>query len=156
MFADEKRIMGRFFNELSKDTGLAGYGEQQVLEAIKMGAVDTVLLSETLSDEKIVEYENAAQPMGSEVKIISDRNTRGCPVERDGQGRSNPSVSHCDIETVTLPFFLEQCISRAMYIKSNVYQEQCISIQAFSYGIRRKNLDPSINAYRVVRAIRVL
>jgi peptide chain release factor subunit 1 len=83
--ADEKRIMGRFFNELSKDTGLAGYGEQQVLEAIKMGAVDTVLLSETLSDEKIVEYENAAQPMGSEVKIISTETREGAQLKEMGK-----------------------------------------------------------------------
>lgn len=83
--AEEKQLMGRFFNELSKDTGLAGYGEKQVLEAIKMGAVDIVLLSEELDDERIAIFENAAEPMGSEVKIISTETREGVQLKDMGK-----------------------------------------------------------------------
>lgn len=44
----EKRIMERFMKELVNDSGLASYGEKQVRENLKMGAVDTLLLSEDL------------------------------------------------------------------------------------------------------------
>ncbi len=83
--AEEKQLMGRFFNELSKDTGLAGYGPDDVMAAIKMGAVDTVLLSEELDDTTIDEYEKAAEPMGSNVKIISTETREGAQLRDMGK-----------------------------------------------------------------------
>lgn len=44
----EKKIMERFMKELVGDTGLTSYGEEQVRENLKMGAVDILLLSEDL------------------------------------------------------------------------------------------------------------
>lgn len=82
--AEEKQIMQRFFGELSKDTGLAAYGKEQVLSAIRMGAVDTVLLSEDLSDETIREYEDAAALLGSGVKIISTETREGAQLRDMG------------------------------------------------------------------------
>ena len=43
----EKKLINKFLKELVKD-GLATYGEDEVREALKMGAVDTLLLSEDL------------------------------------------------------------------------------------------------------------
>lgn len=42
----EKKILERFFNEFSKDSGLAVYGIHEVLDALKAGNMDTLLLSE--------------------------------------------------------------------------------------------------------------
>ena len=42
-----------------------------------MGTVDIMLLSEDLSDDKIEEFENAAKPVGTTVKIISTQTREG-------------------------------------------------------------------------------
>jgi peptide chain release factor subunit 1 len=44
----EKKLLARFFNELGKDSGLAVYGLKEVLEALKSGIVETLLVSEKL------------------------------------------------------------------------------------------------------------
>jgi peptide chain release factor subunit 1 len=45
----EKRLVDAFMREVSRpDAGLAAYGEREVREALKLGAVDTLLLSEGL------------------------------------------------------------------------------------------------------------
>lgn len=42
----EKKLLGRFFNELGKDSGLSVYGLKEVVEALKSGSVETLLISE--------------------------------------------------------------------------------------------------------------
>jgi peptide chain release factor subunit 1 len=42
----EKKLLSRFFTELGKDTGLAIYGLKDVVEALKAGNVEILLLSE--------------------------------------------------------------------------------------------------------------
>jgi len=45
----EKKLLQRFYNEIRKDDGgLSAYGESQVLDALRKGAVDMLLVSETL------------------------------------------------------------------------------------------------------------
>lgn len=83
--AEEKKIMGRFFYELSKDTGLAEYGEDDVMNAIKMGAVDIVLLSESLADETITRFEEEAELVGSEVELISTETREGEQLKQMGK-----------------------------------------------------------------------
>lgn len=83
--AEEKKIMQKFFSELSKDTGLAAYGKAHVMEAIKIGAVDTVLLSEELDDKETQEIEQAAEPMGSSITIISTETREGAQLKDIGK-----------------------------------------------------------------------
>jgi peptide chain release factor subunit 1 len=83
--ADEKKIMQRFFHELSKDTGLAAYGPEQVMDAIRIGAVDIVLLSEELDDERIEEFEQAATPMGSSIRLVSTETREGVQLREMGK-----------------------------------------------------------------------
>lgn len=83
--AEEKKVMRKFFEALSKDTGLASYGEEQVMKCIKMGAVETVLLSETLDDETIEEFEKAGEPLGTEIKIISVETREGAQLNDMGK-----------------------------------------------------------------------
>jgi peptide chain release factor subunit 1 len=42
----EKKLLDRFFDELAKDSGLAVYGIKEVIEALKAGAIETLLVSE--------------------------------------------------------------------------------------------------------------
>jgi peptide chain release factor subunit 1 len=44
----EKKLLARFFNELGRDSGLAIYGLKEVVEALKAGVVEILLLSEKL------------------------------------------------------------------------------------------------------------
>lgn len=74
---EEKKLMARFFDNLAKNPGIVSYGEEEVLKNIKNGAVDIVLLSEELSDEKIEEFEKEAGLMGSKVNLISTETREG-------------------------------------------------------------------------------
>jgi peptide chain release factor subunit 1 len=42
----EKKLLERFFDELGKDSGLAVYGLKEVVEAVKSGSVEILLISE--------------------------------------------------------------------------------------------------------------
>ena len=44
--------MNKFLDMLSKETGKAAYGEKEVKEALEMGAVETLLISEEFDDKK--------------------------------------------------------------------------------------------------------
>ena len=44
----ERDLLQRFLQQIVKDAGMVAYGEEQVRTALTMGAVDTLLLSETL------------------------------------------------------------------------------------------------------------
>jgi len=48
----EKRLIGRFLQEVAKD-GLAAYGEEEVRQSLELGAVETLLLSEDLRYERV-------------------------------------------------------------------------------------------------------
>ena len=74
---DEKKIVGRFLEMLATKQKMVAYGEADVMSKLQMGVVDIMLLSEDLSDDKIEEFENAAKPVGSTVKIISTQTREG-------------------------------------------------------------------------------
>lgn len=50
----EKQLVKKFMRQLSKDTGLGGYGEEEIRDAIRKGAVELLLLSEKLDKKRIV------------------------------------------------------------------------------------------------------
>ena len=72
----EKNILQRFFNELQKTGGLVTYGLKDVMKALEMGAVDSVILSESLTLEE-VEYECAC---GLKKKFVKaeEKNSQKC------------------------------------------------------------------------------
>ncbi|MFH1770516.1 MAG: peptide chain release factor aRF-1 [archaeon] len=75
--AQEKHIMQKFFNLLATKQGMTNYGEKEVMNDIKMGVAETVLISENVSDETIDEFEKEAEKMGSEVVIVSTDTREG-------------------------------------------------------------------------------
>ncbi|KAF7638370.1 eRF1_1 domain-containing protein [Meloidogyne graminicola] len=59
-FIKEKKLIGSFFDEISRDTNKAIYGVQETLSALEMGAVETLICWENLainrpSTEKVVD-----------------------------------------------------------------------------------------------------
>lgn len=67
----EKKIMNRFFEMLAKDSSRIAYGMQEVERALDMGAVEILLLSESLKEETIEQFEGKAEKTGTEVVLVS-------------------------------------------------------------------------------------
>ena len=73
----EKKIVGRFLEILSTKPSMVSYGVNEVMKNMKLGAVDTILLSEKLEDKKLEEFEIEAKKMGTKVDIISTETREG-------------------------------------------------------------------------------
>ncbi|MBS3136933.1 peptide chain release factor aRF-1 [Candidatus Woesearchaeota archaeon] len=82
---DEKRIMNKFFLLLSTKPNMVCYGEADAIKFLEIGVVDTLLLSESLSDETISRFEEAAQKFNSIVKIISTETREGVQLRDIGK-----------------------------------------------------------------------
>ncbi|MBI4895995.1 MAG: peptide chain release factor 1 [Candidatus Aenigmarchaeota archaeon] len=74
----EKKILQRFFNEMQREQGLAVYGVKEVLRALEMGAVDTVIVSEETTMEE-VEFECPCDETKIEYIRKADKNKKICP-----------------------------------------------------------------------------
>lgn len=81
----EKEIMGKYFTLMSTDLDMVEYGRDAVLKAIKMGAVETLLLSEELDDDEIELFEDEAKLLGTEVVIISTETREGVQLKEMGK-----------------------------------------------------------------------
>jgi len=82
---EEKKLVGKFLELLAKNQKMTGYGEQDVIKKLEMGAVDKLLLSEALDEKKIEEFENLAKPVGTEIKIISTQTREGAQLRDLGK-----------------------------------------------------------------------
>ena len=82
---EEKKIVNKFLEMLATKQNMAAYGEVDVMDKINMGVVDIVLLSEDLPEEKIEEFENAAKPVGTEIRIISTQTREGAQLRDLGK-----------------------------------------------------------------------
>lgn len=74
---NEKKIMAKFFNLLAKHPGKVNYGEKDVMDNLKMGIIETLLISEDLEDQKIENFEKEAKKVNSKVEIISTETREG-------------------------------------------------------------------------------
>ena len=81
----EKKIVGKFFETLAKKPGTVSYGYDEVMKNLKLGAVEILLLSESLEEEKIEEFEKEAKLVGTEVKIISTETREGNQLKELGK-----------------------------------------------------------------------
>ncbi len=75
----ERKLLEKFFSELSKDSGLAVYGLNETLQALEKGAVETLLVSEDF-DWTYVELECPACSKKIEKMVKRDKkNDVKCP-----------------------------------------------------------------------------
>jgi len=82
--AVEKKLMAKFFDKLAKNEKAVGYGQADVLKKMKLGAVDILLLSESLDDDTIEKFEEQAQEYGTKVSIISTDTREGIQLKEFG------------------------------------------------------------------------
>jgi peptide chain release factor subunit 1 len=73
----ETKIITRFLETLGKHKEKIAYGEEKVRIALERGAVETLYISKNLDKNKIKEFEQLAENIGSEVHLISDETTDG-------------------------------------------------------------------------------
>lgn len=53
-FVQEKRLISRFFDEISQDTGKYGFGVSDTLQLMEMGAVETLIVWENLETDRCI------------------------------------------------------------------------------------------------------
>ncbi len=83
--AEEKKAMGTFFELLLKQPKKVAYGEKETLKVLELGAVDTMLISESVDDDTISKYEEVANKFSSEMKIISVDTREGVQLKEMGK-----------------------------------------------------------------------
>ena len=64
---------------------MVSYGVDEVMRNLKIGVVDTLLLSEGMDDKQLEEFENQAKLVGTEVKIISTETSEGVQLREMGK-----------------------------------------------------------------------
>tara|TARA_Y100000034_G_scaffold123434_1_gene170175 strand:- start:3007 stop:4092 length:1086 start_codon:yes stop_codon:yes gene_type:complete len=75
--ATEKKVMEKFFTLLAKEIEKTAYGKVAVEEALNMGAVQLLLVSEELEDKDAEHFEELAKQVGAEIQIISVHTREG-------------------------------------------------------------------------------
>ena len=80
----EKVLMQNFFDTLSKQPKKVAYGEIQVKKALETGAVEYLLLSEIVPDQKIEELEIIGEQFGTKTEIISIETREGTQLKEMG------------------------------------------------------------------------
>ena len=83
--SDEKKIMQRFFDNLNKRPAIVDYGFESCKKKLEMGAVDNLLVSESLEDSKIEELEELAKKYGTKFTIISTDTREGAQLKEMGK-----------------------------------------------------------------------
>ncbi|MBI4149754.1 peptide chain release factor aRF-1 [Candidatus Woesearchaeota archaeon] len=83
--ATEKKLMTEFFETLRRQPNKVTYGLKEVQQAIGMGTVDKVLVSEEMDDATINEIEESAKRMGTAVHIISVETREGAQLRDLGK-----------------------------------------------------------------------
>jgi len=81
----EKKVVGKFFELLATKPEMVTYGEKNTLRALEMGAVATILLSESLDEQKIEQFEITAKAFSTEVLIISVETREGVQLRDVGK-----------------------------------------------------------------------
>ncbi|HIJ10668.1 TPA: peptide chain release factor 1 [Candidatus Woesearchaeota archaeon] len=75
--ATEKKVMQQFFTVFRENPKKVTYGDAETLKALDMNAVDILLLSEAMDEDKMEQFEEKAQEGGPTVKIISTETREG-------------------------------------------------------------------------------
>jgi peptide chain release factor subunit 1 len=77
IITEEKGIMQKFLKLLATDLDKVAYGEEEVNKAMDFGAVEILLVSETMEDEKVDYYEDKSDETGVDIRIISTDTSEG-------------------------------------------------------------------------------
>ena len=79
--SEETQVMQKFLQLLASRPNMVAYGEPKVQTALGQRAVQTLLVSESLEDQKMFDYIERAEESGSEVMLISTETKEGQQLE---------------------------------------------------------------------------
>lgn len=65
-FVQEKKVIGKFFENISLDTGMIVFGVEDTMKALEVGALETMLLFENI---EIMRYE-IKNPVKNETNVF--------------------------------------------------------------------------------------
>ncbi|HLD12380.1 MAG TPA: peptide chain release factor aRF-1 [Candidatus Nanoarchaeia archaeon] len=74
---EEKAIVEKFLTTLAKEPSKASYGKEEVKEVLNLGAVDMLLVSESLEEEELETFTDLGEKYGSKIHIISIQTKEG-------------------------------------------------------------------------------
>ncbi len=83
--AEEKKLVSKFLETLATKPDMVTYGEANTLKALELGAVNILLLSEALDEQKIEQFEITAKAFSTEIKIISTETREGAQLRDIGK-----------------------------------------------------------------------
>jgi len=73
----EKKILNNFFETLGEKPGMAIFKEEDIRKALEYGAVDTLILSESLDRTLSRELRKIASDIGSNIELVSTETMEG-------------------------------------------------------------------------------
>ena len=115
-YIEEKRIMQKFLYEIAHDTGLATYGENEVRQSLKMGAIKTLLLSEDLDAVRVTLRCNACEY--SKQETMKQRTLLN--YEKNTNVQSCPKCTESTIYVAEVKDLIESLVELAEQSRSDV------------------------------------
>jgi len=82
--AKEKMLMQKFFNLLATKAEMVSYGKQHVMQCLMMGAVETLILSETIDEKAMDEMDVEAKKYGTSTEVVSTETREGVQLKEMG------------------------------------------------------------------------
>ncbi len=82
--SEERAVMTKFLHLLAKDPEKVAYGEEEVIKHLEAGAVEVLLLSDAIGEEKITKLMDKAQEFSTKVKVISTSTREGVQLKEIG------------------------------------------------------------------------
>lgn len=80
----EKKIITKFFDTLSKKPGMTSYGKDDCMRLIKIGAVDILIISESVNEKIVEEFMSEAEKLGTNVELVSVETREGAQIRDIG------------------------------------------------------------------------
>jgi stalled ribosome rescue protein Dom34 len=80
----QKKILDKFFEMLAKEPNKVSYGEAEIQDRLERGAVEKLILSKSLSREKVKELENLAKNSSTEIHIVTKETAQGVQFDNLG------------------------------------------------------------------------
>ncbi len=80
----QKRILDKFFEMLAKEPNKVSYGEAEIKDRLERGAVEKLILSKSLSREKVKKLEKLAKDSSTEIHIVTKETAQGVQFDNLG------------------------------------------------------------------------
>ena len=80
----QKKILDKFFEKLAKEPNKVAYGEAEVEDRLNRGAVDKLILSKSLSKDKIKLLETLAKASSTEIHFVTKETAQGVQFDNLG------------------------------------------------------------------------